>query len=123
MVNSSAATFGDGVTSADVKDFADYQDANLVVRYQDSTNYYLIQAYASTIVIYKKVAGVYQFKASAGISPDFNGGVLPPAGNRYRRDIHRLLDGRAGTDLDRSYPLALRKSGCAAVRGAEHPLG
>ena len=76
MINSSSAVFGDGVVSADVRDTADYQDANLVVRYQDPNNYYLIQAYGSTIVIYKKSAGIYHADTTVGVSPDFIGGFF-----------------------------------------------
>ena len=76
MINSLPATFGDGVVSADVKNYADWNDADLVVRYQDASNYYLVQAYGAQIIIFKKVAGTYYAKASAGITPDFNGGFF-----------------------------------------------
>jgi RHS repeat-associated protein len=76
MINSSAATFGDGVVSSDVKDFADGNDANIVIRYQDPNNYYMVQAYASQIIIFKKYAGTYYAQASVYVSPDFNGGFF-----------------------------------------------
>ena len=75
LINASAATFGDGMIGADVKTLTgDYTDANLVVRYQDANNFYLVQVYGGQIIIFKRITGTYYNQASVGISPDFMGG-------------------------------------------------
>ena len=75
LINASSATFGDGIIGADVKTLSgDYKDANLVVRYQDANNFYLVQVYGGQIIIFKRVSGTYYAQASVGISPDFTGG-------------------------------------------------
>jgi len=75
LINASGATFGDGMIGADVKTLSGAgTDANLVVRYQDASNFYLVQVYGWQIIIFKRVAGTYYAQASVAISPPFTGG-------------------------------------------------
>ena len=75
LINASGATFGDGMIGADVKTLSgDGTDANLVVRYQDSNNFYLVQVYGGQVIVFKRVSGTYYNEASVAISPHFTGG-------------------------------------------------
>ncbi len=75
MVNSSSTTIGDGVITCDVSSPLpppSYTDSSLVVRYVNTSNYYLIYPYSNRLKIYKKLSGVYSMKVDVALP----GGIM-----------------------------------------------
>jgi RHS repeat-associated protein len=74
-INASPALFADGILGADVTNLsAGAADANIVFRYQNPSNYYMVQAYNTQVMIFKKVAGTYYNVSNYVASSQFLGG-------------------------------------------------
>jgi hypothetical protein len=57
-LNASTSLFTDGIIGADVTNlYGGAADANIVFRYQNTSNYYLVQAYNTQVMVFKKKNG------------------------------------------------------------------
>jgi RHS repeat-associated protein len=74
-VNASSTLFADGIVGADVTNLTGYAaDANIVFRYQNPSNYYMVQAFNYQVMAFKKKNGQYNNVCNYTGSTAFLGG-------------------------------------------------
>jgi RHS repeat-associated protein len=64
MVNSSSKVLTDGIIAVDVKCVNGTGDMSMIVRYQDNSNFYLVQPLGNTLTIYERLGGTWLSRAS-----------------------------------------------------------
>ncbi len=70
LVNSSSATFDDGIITLDVSNVEDsYADASVIFRYQNNDSYYMVHPYNNYINIEKRVGQTYVGWTAGYIDP------------------------------------------------------
>ena len=67
-VNSSSTNYGDVTINVNVRNnMTSNEDASIVLRYQNTSNFYLVMPYGNTLRIYEKLNGTYNLRAQGTI--------------------------------------------------------